>query len=192
MPSSSKLFLWFVFSLVARGAEAKGKMAFFCGSTVNTANVFFGPLMQRMLHTMLGGCNKQQIVNVVIKRIAVFVVYVHTLWGICYNAMFVLPLIWLGNFYAHIHKAITRFMQSLATNGKRDSKFLQNLTLCVFNSICHCFVSAIRASRGVVVSIAVRPFCTYDLGIAKRAKFESKFFGHAVFYTKQHRSANAF
>jgi hypothetical protein len=192
MPSTSKLLLWLVFPLVARCAKAKGKVAFVCRSTVYATWVFFGPLLERMFFTVSSGGNYDKVLKPVILRVSVFVVYVQSFWRTCHDTVLILPLVGLRNFYAHIDQPISGFVKFFCANWQRHSDFVQHLPSRSFSFWREGFVCAVRASRRVVVSVAVRPLFAYDLSIAKRAQFERKFFGHEVFYTKHNRIANAF
>ena len=192
MPSTSNLFFKFVFSLVARCAEAKGKVAFFGCSAVYAAGVFFGPLLKRMLFAVGGGSNHDKIFEPVILGVSVFVVYMKTFWRICYDSVLVRPAVWLCDFYANIHQSILGFVEFFCANWKRHSNFIQHLLSNGFCFRCKRFIGTVRTSRRIMVSVAVKPLFAYDLSVAKRAQFEWKFFRHSVFYTNHNRIANAF
>ena len=192
MPSTSKLFLRLVLSLVARCAKAKGEVAFLGRSAVYAAYVFFRPLLERMFFAVSRWSNYDKVFKPVILCVSVFVVHMQSFWCTCHDTVLILPQVWLRNFYAHVNQPIPGFVKFFCADRKQHSNFVQHLPSHSFGFWCEGFVCAVRASWRVMVSIAVKPLFAYDLSIAKRAQFERKFFGHGVFYTKHNRIANAF
>lgn len=192
MPSTSNLFFRFVFSLVARCAKSKGEVAFLSCSAVYTAGVFFRPLLERVLFTMFGWCNQNKVLKAVVLGISVFMMHVHSFWCICYHAVLVFPTVRLCNFYANVEQPIAGFVKFFCADWQRYADFVQYLLSHSFGFWRKRFVGAVRATRSVMVGVAVKPLFAYDLSVAKWAKFERKFFGHSVFYTKHDRIANAF
>lgn len=192
MPSSSNLFVQLVFSLVARSAKTKGEVPLFCCSAGNATGMFFGPLLERMLFAVLGWRDQKKVFKAVVLGVAVFMVNVHAFWRACYPAMLVLPLVWLSNFYANVNQSVLRLVQFFCTNGELHANLGQHGATRSLGGICKRFSGAVRASWCVVVSVAVRSLFAHNGRTTKRAEFEWKFFGHKVFYTKQHRIANAF
>lgn len=192
MPSNSNLFVQLVFSLVARSAKAKGEVPLFCRSAANATCMLFGPLLKRVLFAVLGWCNQKKVFKAVVLGVTVLMVNVYAFWRARYPAMLVLPTVWLRNFYANVDQTIAGFMQFFCAYRKRYSNLGQHLMPHSFGFWRERFVCAVRTSWRVVIGVAVQPFLAYDLGAAKRAKFEWKFFGHDVVYTKHDRIANAF
>lgn len=184
MPSTSSLFGRLVFSLVARCAEAKRKMAFFCCSAYNAAWVFFCPCSNSVRAAVLLRIDKQQVLNSVILCVFIYMMYVYAFWGVSHNSMFVLPFIWLCYFHLNVYKSFSRGMQSSAPNRKTDTNRIQNALTYRLNLWCKRFICAIRASWCVVVRIAVSAFFPYDRSTAKRAWFRQKFF-HARIVCQQ-------
>jgi len=176
MPSTSNLFFRFIFSLVARCAEAKGKVSLFCCSACNAACVFFCPSGNRMRISMLLRSDKPKIFNLVVLSVFVYVVYMYAFWGVGHNAVLILPLVWLCCFHLNIHKPIARFVQSFTSNRKADTNFVQDLFANRFCLGSERFVRAIWASWRVVIGVAVGSFFPYDGSTAKRAWFRQKFF----------------
>lgn len=171
MPSSSNLFLGIVSSLVARCAEPEGKMAFFRCSTSNTARVLSGPLLKCMFFAVCRRGNNNKILNSVILSVAVFMVYVQSFWSICYNAMFVLPLVWLCNFYTYVDRTVSCLTQFLCSDWKLDADSGKHGFFGIYNAFCERFVRTIRTSWCIAIRIAVIAFFTYDWRVAKRAQF---------------------
>ena len=176
MPSTSNLFFRFIFSLAARCAKAKREVAFFCCPARNATCVFFCPSGDCVRVSMLLRGDKPKIFNPVVLSVFVYVMYVHTFWGVSYNSVFVLPLIWLCCFYLDVHKPVAGFMQSQTSDRKPDTDSIQNLFANCLYLWGECFVRAIWTSWRVVIGVAVRAFFPYDEGTAKRAKFGKKFF----------------
>jgi len=171
VPSSSNLFLGIISSLVACCAEAKRKMSFFRCSTRNTAHVPSSPLLKFVLFAVRRRSNNNKILNSVILSIFVFMMYVQSFWSICYNAMFVLPLIWLGNFYTYIDRTVSCFTQFFCSNGKLNADSGKYGFFGFYNAFGERFVRTIRASWCITICIAVITFFTYDWRVAKRAQF---------------------
>lgn len=192
MPSTSSLFFRFIFSLVARCAEAKGEVAFFGCSAGNTARVFFGPLLECVLLAMRSGCNQNKIFKTIVLSVSVFMVYVHAFWSLCYQAVFIFPVVWFRNFYANVDQSVLSPMQFFCANGELHANLGQHGATRSLGGICKRFSSAVRAPWCIVVGVAVRSLFAHNGRTTKRAEFEWKFFGHKVFYTKQYRIANAF
>lgn len=192
MPSTSKLFLRLVLSLVARCAKAKGEVAFLGRSAVYAAYVFFGPLLERMFFAVGRWSDNDKVLKPVVLRVSVFVVYMQSFWRVCHDAVLIPPQVWFRNFYAHVNQPISGFVKFFCANRKQYSNFAQHLLSHSFGLWREGFVCAVRASWRVMVSVAVKPLFAYDLSVAKRAQFKQKFFGHEVFYTKHNRIANAF
>ena len=170
MPSSSSLLLGFVSSLVARCAEPKGKMSFFRCSTSNTAHILFRPLLKCVLFAVCRRSNNNKVLNSVILSVSVFMVYVQSFWSICYNAMFVLPFVWLCNFYTYIDRTISCFTQFLCSDGKLHADSGKYGFFGFYNAFSERFVRTIRTSWCIAIRIAVIAFFTYDWRVAKRAQ----------------------
>ena len=192
MPSKSSLFFWQILSLVARCAKTVRHVAFVCRSARFAEGVFFCPLRERMFYSMFGGADHYKIFSAVVERVTVLVVYMKTSRGLCYYTVFVLPFVWFRNFYADVHQAAPRFVQTFGSNRDADPNFFQHRSTRCFGAICQRFSSAVRAARSIVVRIAVGTLSAYDLSAAKGAKFEGNFSRHAALYAKKHRMANAF
>jgi len=181
MPSSSNLFFRFISSLVACCAEAKRKVSLFCCSACGAACVFFCPSGNYVRIPMLLRSNKPEIFNSIVLSVFVYVMYMYAFWGVGHNAMLIIPLVWLCCFYLNIHKSIARFVQSLASNRKADTNFVQDLLANRFYFRSERFVRAVWASWRVVIGVAVGSFFPYDGSTAKRTWFRQKFFhSHSV------------
>lgn len=190
MPSASIFAV--VLALVARCTKSVRQMAFGCCAAACAADVRSRPLTQNMFCRMLGGANNRKVFDAIIQRIAVLVVNVSSWRRVDYYTMLVRPFVGLRDFHAHVYKPIAGFMQPFGTYRQHHADFCKDGAFDFSYGSSKSFSSAILASTGVAVRIAVNAFCAYDLCTAKRAWLKGKFFGHGVFYANKHRNANAF
>ena len=173
MPSS---FFKRVLTLVAGCTQPVGQMTFFNSATGNTLNKVSRPLGNQMLFAVFFWANKYKVTKTVILRISVYMMYVHALWCIGNNAMFIRPFVWLSDFYLYIRKALAGHMQTGATYGKFYPHLIQYALAGFKNFGREGFMRTGRTTRRIGVGLAVSTLPTYNLGIAKWAKFEIKFF----------------
>ena len=192
MPSVSSLTTRLSASLIAGGAQPKRQVSLGGGTAGNTAGMPPCPLLQSMLNTMVCGAYYHKVFRAVIACIPIFMVHMKSCGRVCNDTVFIRPRIGLRHFYADIHEAVSGFVRSFSADGQRDPNFVQHRAADVLYTCRQRLPRAIRASRGVVVRIAVCALCTYDLGVAERAQLVRKFFRHGVFYAKQYRIVNAF
>ena len=182
MPSSSILFFWWVLSLVARCAQSVRKVFFVLCTTLCATRKFARPLGNTVNFSMFFWGYQNKITQLVVLRVAVFMVYVYTFGRSSKNTVLVLPFVWFSNFYAYIHTTITCFMQTFAPHRKLNSDLRYNALFGCFDFICHCFICAGWATRSVVVGIAVNAFFPQNRGSAKWTWFSKKSFHGGIIY----------
>ena len=174
MPSSS-FFRW-VLSLVAGGTKPVRQMAFFGSTTSDTPAEVARPLRYSMFFTVLFWANQYQVTKAVVLRIPVYVVHMYSFWRICNNTMFVIPAVWLCNFYLYIRKTIAGFMQTGTTNRKFHTYLIQYAVPNLKNFRRKGLIRTISAAWGIMVRVPVSTFLSHNGDATKRTWFRSKFF----------------
>ena len=152
------------------------QMFFSCCSAIYATQKFTRPLRNNMGISMFLGCYQNKIVQTVVLSIAIFMMYMNTLWSICKNAMFVFPFIWLCNFYSNVNTSITSFMKTFASNWKLNANLIYNSFFGCFHLRRQSFICTIRAARSIMISIAVSPFFANNGIAAKWTLFSKKSF----------------
>ena len=158
------------------------QMSFFCCFAIYATQKFTRPLRNNMGISMFLGCYQNKIVQTVVLSIAIFMMYMNTLWSICKNAMFVFPFIWLCNFYSNVNTSIAGFMKTLASNWKLNANLIYNSFFSCFCLFGQSFIGTIRTARGIMVSIAISPFFANNGISAKWTLFSKKsFHAHSIY-----------
>lgn len=129
-----------------------------------------------MSFSVFFGRNQNKIVQSVILSVAIFMMHMHAFWSSSKHSMFVLPSIWLGNFYSYVHTTIACFVKTLASNGELYTNLVYHSLLGCLYFISHGFICASWATRRIVIGIAVNTFFADNRGTAKRAWFGKKSF----------------
>ena len=173
MPSS---FFKRMLTLVAGCAQPVRQMTFFNSTAGNALNKVSRPLSNQMLFSVFFWANKYKVTKAVILRVSVYMMYVHTLWCIGNNAMFIRPFVWLSDFYLYVRKTLAGHMQAGATYGKFYPHLIKYMLAGRKDFGRESFISTGRATRRIGVGFAVRTLPTYNWGTAKRARFGDKFF----------------
>lgn len=129
-----------------------------------------------MSFSVFFGRNQNKIVQSVILGVAIFMVHMHAFWSRSQHSMFVLPFIWLGNFYSYVHTTIACFVKALTSKRELYSNLVYHSPLGCLYFISHCFICASWATRRIVISIAVNTFFADNRGITERAWLGKKSF----------------
>lgn len=192
MPSARVLFFWGVLLLIAGCTKPVRQVALFSRLALDAAHKFARPLCKCVRNAVFLRGYDHKVFGSVVFGISVYVVYVKSFRGVCYDAMFVRPCAWLRNFYKDVSKAVSRFVQPLRTERDFYTHSFQHSALCRLGDIGKRFSSAVRAASGVPVRIAVQSLDAHNRRVAKWAGFEREFFRHGECYTLKQRIANAF
>jgi hypothetical protein len=151
-------------------------MSFFGCSTSSAAGKFSCPLGKRVFFFVFLWGHKHEILNAVIRSIAVNMMHVFTGLCVCSHTVFVFPLAWFRRFHHNVHKSIRSGVQSGASYWELGANSIYNCLSRKKTFWRERFVRAIGAARGIVVGIAVSPFFAYDWRTAERARFGKKSF----------------
>jgi hypothetical protein len=158
------------------------QVSFFGCSASSAANKFPCPLGKRMFIFVFLRGHKHEILNAVVRSIAVNMMHMLTGLCVCSHTVFVLPLAWFRRFHHNIHKPIRSGVQSGASYWKLYANFIYNCLSRKKTFWCERFVRAIGAARRIVIGIAVSPFFAYDWRTAERARFGIKSFHVGIVY----------
>ena len=167
---------WLMLSLVARCAQPKRKMSFFCGSAIYALNKIASPFCNSVFVAMLFWTNKHKIARAVILSVSVYMMYMHPLWRICYNAMLVLPFARFGNFYQHIGEAVTSRMQTSATDRTFYANLAKYAQTYFTNFRRNRFICTVWAAGSIMVSVPITTLASKYRSTTKRAWLRGEFF----------------
>lgn len=146
-----------------------------CGAS-GAMSEFFCPLPQRMLSLVFFRGNNHEIFKSIICSISVDVMNLFAFFCVCAYSVFVFPFVWLFCFYHDIHKSFGRLVQCLGSNWDLLADFIQNSLSSGNNVRSKRLPCTIKASRRVMICVAVSPFFTHDWCATKRTRFGKKFF----------------
>lgn len=131
-----------------------------------TAGVGPRPLHERMGFSVLLWSSQNKVVQSIVLGVPIFVVHMRIFRGRGEDPVFVLPAVGGRGLYLHIHQPLFGFMQSSAPDRKHYTNLVEYTPAGGFCFGSKRLIGAIRAARGVVVSIAVRPLLTYNRSAA--------------------------
>lgn len=157
--------------LIARSTQSKGQVFLGCGSAFLAAFVLHRPLRGLMCHPVLTRSQQYKILNAVILRVLVFVMNVLPRKGAHEKTVFILPFIRLSSLHKYVEQPISSFVQSLASYWLSYSICLQRISLGFQYDWVKRFSGAARASRRIMVRIAVSPLFAHNSSAAKGTWF---------------------
>ena len=120
--------------------------------------------------------HQDKIFQTIIQSIAIFVVHMHPLWGVCKQAMLVAPLIGVCGFHLNVVQTGPRFVRALASDRRNYANFGKHAQFGGLDFGGKCFIRTISAARSIVICIAIGALPTYNRATTKRAGFGYKFF----------------